>query len=89
MVENHEVKYGLPKEVKFCKKCVISNQRPSSVREFTHKPDSVKTTIHIDEHGVCDACKQAEIKEKINWKEREEELIELLDQYRRNDGRYD
>ena len=28
-----EAKYGLPEEVKFCKKCVISNQRPSSVVE--------------------------------------------------------
>ena len=30
----YEVKYGLPKEVKFCKSCVISNQRPSSTIEF-------------------------------------------------------
>ena len=26
-------KYGLPHDVKFCKRCVISNQRPSSVVE--------------------------------------------------------
>ena len=29
--------YGLPREVKFCKRCVISNQRPSS--DFEHKND--------------------------------------------------
>ena len=29
-----EAYYGLPNEVKFCKKCVISNQRPSSTIEF-------------------------------------------------------
>ena len=29
--------YGLPKDVKFCKKCVISNQRPNSVIEFKNK----------------------------------------------------
>ena len=29
-----EVKYGLPPNVEFCKKCVISNQRPSSIIEF-------------------------------------------------------
>ena len=29
-----EVKYGLPPEVLYCRKCVISNQRPSSVIEF-------------------------------------------------------
>ena len=26
-----EVKYGLPAEVRYCKKCVISNQRPRPV----------------------------------------------------------
>ena len=30
MCKNLEGFYGLPREVKFCKKCVISNQRPSS-----------------------------------------------------------
>ena len=25
-----ETKFGLPKEVKFCNKCVMSNQRPAS-----------------------------------------------------------
>ena len=28
-----EVFYGLPKDVQFCCRCVISNQRPSSVVE--------------------------------------------------------
>ena len=27
-------KYGLPLEVKFCKKCTMNNQRPSSTIEF-------------------------------------------------------
>jgi N-acetyl sugar amidotransferase len=31
----------------------------------------------------------AEEKEKIDWKSREEELLKLLDKYRRNDGHYD
>ena len=35
-----EVKYGLPKEIKFCRKCVISNQRPSSAVEYQHTKDS-------------------------------------------------
>ena len=51
----------LPQEVKFCKKCVVSNQRPR---------------IHFDEEGVCGACAYAEIKEQqTNWEEREKELI--------------
>ena len=32
-----EAYYGLPNEVKFCKKCVISNQRPSSTIEFKNE----------------------------------------------------
>ena len=28
--------FNLPENVKFCKSCVISNQRPSSIQEFYH-----------------------------------------------------
>ena len=31
-----EVYFGLPSKVKFCKKTLISNQRPSSEIEFKH-----------------------------------------------------
>jgi N-acetyl sugar amidotransferase len=86
---NLEAFYGLPKEVKFCKKCVMSNQRPGSTVEFKHTKDSKKVTMNFDEHGVCDACRTAEIKENINWGMREEELIALLDKHRKNDGSYD
>ncbi len=81
--------YGLPTEVQFCKVCVMSNQRPSSTPEFKHTNKSTKTTLHIDEEGVCDACKFAEQKENIDWRKREAELIQLCDKYRRSDGSYD
>ena len=85
-----EVKYGLPADVKFCKRCVISNQRPNSAVEFTHTNASKKATIHFDEHGICDACRFTEQKNKtIDWKQREEQLHELCDRHRRHDGRYD
>ncbi len=84
-----EAYYGLPTEVKFCKICVMSNQRPTSTIEFKHTKDSKKTTMNFDEHGVCDACRTAEIKDNINWGMREEELIKLLDKHRKNDGSYD
>ena len=48
-------KYGLPSDVAYCAKCVISNQRPNSAVEYTHTKDSKKKTINFDEHGVCDA----------------------------------
>ncbi|MCU0440308.1 MAG: N-acetyl sugar amidotransferase [Raineya sp.] len=87
--EELEAYYGLPKEVKFCKKCVMSNQRPTSAVEFKHTKDSKKTTLAFDEEGVCDACRTNEQKHQIDWVKREEELLKLLDKYRRTDGGYD
>lgn len=83
-------KYGLPREVKFCKRCVISNQRPNSTVEYNHNKDSKKETIHFDDEGICDACRANERKEKgIDWDLREKELIDLCNRYRKNDGSYD
>jgi len=84
-----ETKYGLPEDVVFCKRCVISNQRPASAVEFKHTQASKKTTMNIDAEGICDACRVAEQKVKINWEKREQELLRLLDRHRKNDGSYD
>ena len=84
-----ETKFGLPAEVRFCARCVISNQRPSSTVEYTHTRESKKETIHVDADGVCAACRFAEMKEKVDWAERERELQDLLARHRRTDGRYD
>jgi len=81
--------YGLPPKIQYCKKCVISNQRPSSCEEYKNKIKSEKQTIHFNAENVCDACLMAEQKKKINWEEREKELIELCDKYRSKDGSYD
>lgn len=89
MKEQLETKYGLPEKVVFCKRCVMSNQRPASTAEFKHTISSKKVTLNIDEEGICDACRQAEIKDQIDWEKRESELLELLDKYRRDDGYYD
>jgi len=80
---------SLPERVVFCKKCVISNQRPSSVIEFKNKEEQAKPTINFDNEGICSACRYQEIKEKINWTEREKELIKLCDKYRSKTGDYD
>ena len=86
----HKAKYGLPKNILFCQSCVISNQRPSSAVEFKNLKNAIKETIHLNENNVCDACNYALLKKKkIDWIEREKELGDLCDKYRRNDGRYD
>jgi N-acetyl sugar amidotransferase len=84
-----EAYYGLPQEVKFCTRCIMSNQRPASTVEFKHTKNSKKVTMGFDEHGVCDACRANEQKNSIDWKEREEKLVELLNKHRRTDGGYD
>ena len=67
--------YNLPKEVKFCKKCVISNQRPR---------------ITFNKKGICSACEYALFKKnKIDWKKREEELLRLLDKHRSKTNKND
>lgn len=82
--------YGLPEEVKFCKKCVISNQRPSSTIEFKGAAGEKKKVISFNEEGICSACVYHEEKEKgIDWAARDEKLRALLDRFRRNDGSYD
>lgn len=67
--------YNLPPEIRFCKKCTVSNQRPR---------------ITFDAHGVCSACNYAEFKRtQIDWAQREKELVDLCDRYRKSNGEYD
>jgi N-acetyl sugar amidotransferase len=90
MQEPLEAFYGLPPEVKFCRRCVISNQRPNSAVEFKHTRDTRKSTIGFDAEGICDACRFAERKQiDIDWTARERDLRALCDRYRRTDGHYD
>ena len=67
--------FNLPQKVVFCKKCVMSNQRPASVPEFRHtrNRDGAKY-MKIDDKGTCDACRQNEIKNSINWEEKKNSL---------------
>ena len=77
MIEKRNTKalYKLPEEVRFCKKCTISNQRPR---------------ITFDENGVCSACHFSDHKKhEINWNEREKELQDLCDRHRKKNGSYD
>lgn len=73
--KNTQQRYNLPTEVKFCRKCTISNQRPR---------------ITFDENGVCSACNFAEFKKhKIDWAQREQELQRMLEKHRKGNGEYD
>jgi len=81
--------YGLPLTVQFCKRCTMSNQRPASSVEFRNKKGQRKQVLAFDSEGVCDACRFAESKQQIDWQQREMQLQDLCDRFRRSDGRYD
>ena len=67
---------GLPKKVLFCKKCVMSNQRPR---------------IDFNEEGICGPCVYTEKKKLkiIDYKERHKTLVKLLNKHRKNNGDFD
>ncbi|OUR98820.1 LPS biosynthesis protein PseA [Halobacteriovorax marinus] len=70
-----QARYSLPTEITFCKKCTISNQRPR---------------ITFDENGVCSACTFSKFKRsEIDWTQREKELMDLCDKYRKDNGDFD
>ena len=84
-----KVLYGLPRQTKYCKKCTISNQRPCTSVEFKNSGKNPKDTISFGESNICDACKISELKANIDWDEREKNLREICNKFRREDGSYD
>src|SRR5258706_8076885 len=79
----------MPLEVKYCRKCVESNQRFIVSVPHDDKIAAFKDTIVFDEEGVCSACRYFEYKRTVDWAERERELIDLLGRHKRKDGHYD
>ena len=67
--------YGLPLEVKYCVKCNVSNQKPTSTNEYKHDKNTIQITIEFDSNNICYACKSNKKKwdGQINWKDREKE----------------
>ena len=53
----------IPKKVEWCRKCVISNQRPR---------------IQFDKEGVCAACNNRNARRVIDWEARHLELTSCL-----------
>ena len=81
--------YGLPDKVLFCKKSLISNQRPVSSIEFLNQTNSKKQTTFFDKNCISDPWKYSRRKLKINYKEREKKLLKLLSKHRGKYGKYD
>jgi imidazole glycerol phosphate synthase glutamine amidotransferase subunit len=61
----------LRRRIRYCTNCVMPETRPD---------------LSLDETGVCDACRSADLKDRIDWEARGVELRQILERYRRNDG---
>ena len=83
--------FSSPLKIIFCNSCVMSNQRPASIPEFSHiKNRKNSKYLNIDSKtGFCDACLANIKKESIDWKEREKKLLILLNKHRGKYGEYD
>ena len=55
----------------YCKHCVMPDTKPD---------------LFLDDEGVCNACRSYEKRKEVDWTARHEELLQLLDKYRRPDG---
>ncbi len=88
--ERLDAYYGLPTEVVYCRRCIMSNQKPHSINETTHVAGSKKATMGVGDDGICDACRYSDAKQdSIDWEARERQLLRSLERFRRTDGSYD
>ncbi len=53
--------------LKYCTRCVMPHTKPD---------------LHIDDEGVCNACRSIEKRKEIDWNLRKKELFELLEKHR-------
>lgn len=55
----------------YCKRCVMPDTKPD---------------LHLDEAGICNACRSYERRKEVDWQARERELRSVLERYRSADG---
>jgi len=48
-----------------------------------------KPDLHLDEQGVCNACRSYERRQHVDWDQRREELVRLLEKHRSKNGNWD
>lgn len=60
--------------LKYCVRCVMPHTKPD---------------LHIDDEGVCNACRSIEKRKEIDWDERRRELLVLLEKYRQHGRNWD
>src|SRR6185503_20630581 len=59
--------------LKYCTRCVMPDTKPD---------------LHLDDQGVCNACRSYERRATIDWDKRRKELETILAKYRQAGGRH-
>jgi len=60
--------------LQFCTRCVMPHTKPD---------------LHIDETGVCNACRSYEGRKLVDWEQRKQELLAIVEKYRRHGANWD
>lgn len=66
---------GTYPKMRYCTKCVY--------------PISSAVPLAFDDNGVCSGCKTAEQRQEVDWDNRKQRLLRLLEKYRSTTGDYD
>jgi N-acetyl sugar amidotransferase len=59
------------KYIRYCRQCVYPETKPD---------------LQIDEEGVCSACRYFNKRPQIDWQDRQQAFLKLVEQYRSKDG---
>lgn len=60
--------------LKYCVRCVMPHTKPD---------------LHIDEEGVCNACRSIEKRKEVDWDQRKIELLDILEKHRKHGANWD
>jgi len=61
----------MQRSIRYCKRCVMPDTKPD---------------LLIDGEGICNACTSYEHRKSIDWDQRKQEFMTILDRYRSKDG---
>lgn len=57
--------------LRYCKRCIMPDTKPD---------------LHLDEEGVCNACRSFEQRKSVDWDARKSELLDLVGRYKNPGG---
>ncbi len=60
--------------LQYCRRCVMPHTKPD---------------LHIDEQGICNACRSYEQRQQIDWADRERQFLQVVEKYRQRGANWD